>query len=275
MLAERLLTAVMRRANNALPGARALRAIDSLPAPVAGPRVPALRARAVLRAALPVLLVQPLPVLRGARDALLQAPARRDAHGRRPGLRLRVDVRRAAARPRSSSTSCARRSTSPELFSIHEVSSETNPNHLVSRSGSTRSSTACERFSVGVQSFDDSLLKQMDRYDKYGSAEEILERLQSVAGALPLAQRGHDLQLPEPDRRDARPRRRAAQEHRRQPDDVLPAHGLAGGARVAASAPWARSTTPARPLLPADRRGAVATRSSPRARGRSRAPAAA
>ena len=35
---------------------------------------------------------------------------------------------------------------------------------------------------MGVQSFDDSLLKQMDRYDKYGSAEEILERLQWVAG---------------------------------------------------------------------------------------------
>jgi coproporphyrinogen III oxidase-like Fe-S oxidoreductase len=36
--------------------------------------------------------------------------------------------------------------------------------------------------SVGVQSFDDGLLKQMDRYDKYGSGAEILERLQSLGG---------------------------------------------------------------------------------------------
>ena len=34
-----------------------------------------------------------------------------------------------------------------------------------------------QRLSVGVQSFDDGLLKQMDRYDKYGSGAEILERI--------------------------------------------------------------------------------------------------
>jgi len=33
-----------------------------------------------------------------------------------------------------------------------------------------------------VQSFDDSLLKQMGRYDGYGSGAEIIERLQSIAG---------------------------------------------------------------------------------------------
>ena len=35
-----------------------------------------------------------------------------------------------------------------------------------------------QRLSVGVQSFDDGLLKQMDRYDKYGCADEIVERIQ-------------------------------------------------------------------------------------------------
>ncbi len=34
-----------------------------------------------------------------------------------------------------------------------------------------------QRLCVGVQSFDDGLLKQMDRYEKYGSGEEILERI--------------------------------------------------------------------------------------------------
>ena len=37
------------------------------------------------------------------------------------------------------------------------------------------------RLSVGVQSFDDGLLKQMDRYDKYGSGEEIFERIKVAA----------------------------------------------------------------------------------------------
>jgi len=69
-----------------------------------------------------------------------------------------------------------------ELFSIREVSSETNPNHLHPRWIEPLQGRV-DRFSVGVQSFDDELLKQMDRYDKYGSSEEILERLRSVEGA--------------------------------------------------------------------------------------------
>ena len=38
------------------------------------------------------------------------------------------------------------------------------------------------RLSVGVQSFDDGLLKKMDRYDKYGSGEQIAERLAATLG---------------------------------------------------------------------------------------------
>jgi coproporphyrinogen III oxidase-like Fe-S oxidoreductase len=68
-----------------------------------------------------------------------------------------------------------------ELFDIREVSSETNPNHLIPEIVEPLAARV-DRFSVGVQSFDDRLLKQMDRYDKYGSAAEILERIQSVDG---------------------------------------------------------------------------------------------
>lgn len=67
------------------------------------------------------------------------------------------------------------------LFPIREVSSETNPDHLVPEVVD-RLTALVDRFSVGVQSFDASLLKQMGRYDKYGSGEEILERIQWVAG---------------------------------------------------------------------------------------------
>lgn len=63
-----------------------------------------------------------------------------------------------------------------ETFSIGEVSSETNPNHLIP-SYLDKLQGRVQRLSVGVQSFDDDLLKQMDRYDKYGSGAEILERI--------------------------------------------------------------------------------------------------
>lgn len=63
-----------------------------------------------------------------------------------------------------------------ETFSIKEVSSETNPNHLIP-DYVEKLEGRIQRLSVGVQSFDDGLLKQMDRYDKYGSSAEILERI--------------------------------------------------------------------------------------------------
>ena len=69
-----------------------------------------------------------------------------------------------------------------ELFSIKEVSSETNPNHLLPEYVEALAPRV-QRLSVGVQSFDDGLLKQMERYDKYGSASEMLARIQATAGS--------------------------------------------------------------------------------------------
>jgi coproporphyrinogen III oxidase-like Fe-S oxidoreductase len=68
-----------------------------------------------------------------------------------------------------------------DLFDIREVSSETNPDHLVPEIVDPLVDRV-DRFSVGVQSFDDSLLAQMDRLDKYGSGSEIMERLRWAEG---------------------------------------------------------------------------------------------
>jgi len=67
------------------------------------------------------------------------------------------------------------------LFSIREVSCETNPNHLTPEIMEQLRGRV-DRLSVGVQSFNDELLKQMARYKKFGSGEEILARIQQVAG---------------------------------------------------------------------------------------------
>ena len=65
-------------------------------------------------------------------------------------------------------------------FSIKEVSCETNPNHLIP-AYLEKLQGRVDRMSVGVQSFDDGLLKQMDRYDKYGSGASILESIKKAA----------------------------------------------------------------------------------------------
>ncbi len=66
-----------------------------------------------------------------------------------------------------------------DTFAIKEVSAETNPNHLVPEY-LEKMKGRIQRLSVGVQSFNNDLLKQMDRYVKYGSGEEIMERLQAA-----------------------------------------------------------------------------------------------
>ena len=67
-----------------------------------------------------------------------------------------------------------------ENFTIKEVGVETNPNHLADP-WISQLKDRVQRLSVGVQSFDDTLLKQMDRYEKYGSGAEIYERIGAAA----------------------------------------------------------------------------------------------
>ena len=66
------------------------------------------------------------------------------------------------------------------LFPINEVSCETNPNHLTPEI-IEQIEGRVQRLSVGVQSFNDDLLRQMNRFDKFGSGEQILERIHAAA----------------------------------------------------------------------------------------------
>ncbi len=67
-------------------------------------------------------------------------------------------------------------------FHIRELSVETNPNHLTEDRLAVLQRAGVNRLSVGVQSFDDGLLRKMDRYDKYGSGAEIARRLRQTIG---------------------------------------------------------------------------------------------
>ncbi len=66
------------------------------------------------------------------------------------------------------------------LFPIEEVSCETNPNHLT-QEVVEQLKDRVQRLSVGVQSFDDRLLREMNRYNKFGSGDHILERIRFAA----------------------------------------------------------------------------------------------
>lgn len=69
-----------------------------------------------------------------------------------------------------------------QKFNIIEVSVETNPNHLTPDNIEMLKKMGVNRLSVGVQTFDDGLLKTIERYHKYGSGQEIAERLQYTQG---------------------------------------------------------------------------------------------
>jgi coproporphyrinogen III oxidase-like Fe-S oxidoreductase len=69
-----------------------------------------------------------------------------------------------------------------ELFPIKDISVETNPNHLILENIELLRKSKVKRLSVGVQTFNDDILKKIGRYEKYGSGEVIAERLKNIQG---------------------------------------------------------------------------------------------
>ncbi len=69
-----------------------------------------------------------------------------------------------------------------ELFSASEISVETNPNHLTDKTIERLKAAGTNRLSVGVQSFDDAILRRIGRYEKYGSGDRIRQRVEPLVG---------------------------------------------------------------------------------------------
>ncbi|MDA3051947.1 coproporphyrinogen III oxidase family protein [Campylobacter sp. JMF_01 NE2] len=71
------------------------------------------------------------------------------------------------------------------LFNIEEISCESDPNHIDPAS-LARFRGLIDRLSVGVQSFDDEILRKAARYEKFGSGEVLREKLSKAVGVLPI-----------------------------------------------------------------------------------------
>lgn len=69
-----------------------------------------------------------------------------------------------------------------KIYPVREISVETNPNHLTEANLRILKESGVNRLSVGVQTFDNSLLKAIERFHKYGSGEEITERIRATQG---------------------------------------------------------------------------------------------
>lgn len=72
-----------------------------------------------------------------------------------------------------------------QLYAVREISVETNPSDLRPALLEQLRAGGVTRLSVGVQSFDDTLLREMGRYEKYGSGVEIADHIRGAAGIFP------------------------------------------------------------------------------------------
>lgn len=85
------------------------------------------------------------------------------------------------------------------LSPIDSISIETNPDDMTPEIMARMRDAGVSRLSVGIQSLDNTLLRQMDRYDKYGSAEAVMERLQGAEGYFDTLNADMIFNLPEQD----------------------------------------------------------------------------
>lgn len=71
------------------------------------------------------------------------------------------------------------------LFNIKEISCESDPNHIDAESLKNFQGLI-DRLSCGVQSFNDNVLKKTNRYHKFGSSKELINKLEKAISILPI-----------------------------------------------------------------------------------------
>lgn len=72
-----------------------------------------------------------------------------------------------------------------KLFPIKEISCESSPS-TINPSLLHEACGLIDRLSIGIQTFDNDLLKRMNRYERYGSSLQLQEKIESLEGILPI-----------------------------------------------------------------------------------------
>ena len=72
-----------------------------------------------------------------------------------------------------------------KLFNIDEISCESDPSHIEPQN-LERFKGLIDRLSIGVQSFNDEILKRVGRYEKFGSSQILIQKLRDAVGVLPV-----------------------------------------------------------------------------------------
>ena len=70
------------------------------------------------------------------------------------------------------------------LFSPEEISVETNPDRLDLENLSSLTASGVKRVSVGIQSFQDEVLRAIGRLDKYGSGPVLARKIEAAKGSV-------------------------------------------------------------------------------------------
>lgn len=72
-----------------------------------------------------------------------------------------------------------------KLFNIDEISCESDPSHI-EPANLKRFKGLIDRISIGVQSFNDDILKRVGRYEKFGSSANLVKKLKDAVNILPV-----------------------------------------------------------------------------------------
>ena len=72
-----------------------------------------------------------------------------------------------------------------KLFSVREISCESDPNHIEPHK-LAQFKGLITRLSCGVQSFNDEILQKIGRHSKFGSSDELIDKLNKANGILPI-----------------------------------------------------------------------------------------
>jgi len=72
-----------------------------------------------------------------------------------------------------------------KCFDVEDVSIETDPNHIEVET-IKKLKGYVKRLSIGVQSFNDTLLRQLGRLDKFGDSKSLIKKIKDIQDILPM-----------------------------------------------------------------------------------------